>query len=300
MGKIEKEINMNQESIIKLIKKCKLESIQNNLLKAARDCIIITTEKKDGYSNIGNSRFGGYPDLPENFDYPENIDDEKMTFIAQLNLQEICQLGINTHLPNSGMLYFFLGNDHDGASDIDNYVIYCDVHQSKLNTLHPDEEDIFVLNEERDFTPYKLNLSSGIDFPGYGSYEFDHLGLDKDNMDSYLDFYEKLKKAEQQSKIHGYYEDVNGAVAIGTAMAYYNLGWTSYINEQTQKLMKHLKTDEKGVQKELEKFVLLLEVDSHMDVGFSWWDDGKLQFIIHKNDLAKKDFSKVYANIETG
>lgn len=48
-----------------------------------------------------------------------------------------------------------------------------------------------------------------------------------------------------------------------------------------------------------EDWIVLLKVASNNNCGFCFWDAGELVFLIHKSDLAKKDFSNIYASIES-
>ena len=48
-----------------------------------------------------------------------------------------------------------------------------------------------------------------------------------------------------------------------------------------------------------DEWVCLLELDSHMDVGFCFWDAGTLTFVIHQEDLRRNDFSRVHVSLES-
>ena len=56
-------------------------------------------------TEIGNSKFFGAPDLPENFEWPVDEDGYDMDFICQINCAEVCRF--NPFIPKNGMLYFF-------------------------------------------------------------------------------------------------------------------------------------------------------------------------------------------------
>jgi len=65
----------------------------------------------------GDSKIGGKPDLPIDFDWPE-YKGEAMVFLCQINCKEICFF--NEDLPNYGWLYFFLYVEK--AGQIKNYI----------------------------------------------------------------------------------------------------------------------------------------------------------------------------------
>jgi len=54
---------------------------------------------------IGDSKFFGCPDLPEEFDWPVDEDEFDMEFICQINCA--CVNKTEPLMPEKGMLYFF-------------------------------------------------------------------------------------------------------------------------------------------------------------------------------------------------
>lgn len=70
---------------------------------------------------IGKSHWWGFPDLPENVDFPalpaqdnETSDEgeDLLTFICQINLNDIAPYDTENLLPHQGMLYFFASLDY--------------------------------------------------------------------------------------------------------------------------------------------------------------------------------------------
>ena len=55
----------------------------------------------------GKSHWWGFPDLPEDFEWPCNIYGDLLTFICQIRLDEIAELDPKGILPHKGMLWFF-------------------------------------------------------------------------------------------------------------------------------------------------------------------------------------------------
>ena len=66
----------------------------------------------------GKTHWWGFPDLPDGVEYPVNgdsdgeDDEDTMTFICQINLQDIAQFDTDRLLPSKGMLYFFANIDY--------------------------------------------------------------------------------------------------------------------------------------------------------------------------------------------
>ncbi len=56
-------------------------------------------------TDLGDSKFFGAPDLPEDFDWPQDEEAFDMEFICQINCSDANKF--NSSVPDSGMLYFF-------------------------------------------------------------------------------------------------------------------------------------------------------------------------------------------------
>ena len=80
--------------------------------------IKITTQKTD--SNLfGRSKWWGFPDMPDELDYPEipvndegDIFNDPLTFICQIRCDELAPYDVENLLPHQGMLYFFGALDY--------------------------------------------------------------------------------------------------------------------------------------------------------------------------------------------
>ncbi|WP_190809553.1 DUF1963 domain-containing protein [Flagellimonas sp. S3867] len=56
--------------------------------------------------NVGPSKQGGLPDLPEDIEWPP-----KLQFLCQINLDEIKKYDWHDYLPGSGMIWVFISDD---------------------------------------------------------------------------------------------------------------------------------------------------------------------------------------------
>jgi len=73
--------------------------------------IEITYGEPDDYSQVGNSRLGGWPDVPADFVWPRSSAGKYMHMVFQLNLADIASM--QAILPASGVMQFFLGGELD-------------------------------------------------------------------------------------------------------------------------------------------------------------------------------------------
>lgn len=77
------------------------------LSKLLRECLRFeTVPTADAEIAIGTTKFGGYPDLPHDFPWPE-FKGLSLDFLGQLDLSEAPPLDASVTLPTSGLLSFF-------------------------------------------------------------------------------------------------------------------------------------------------------------------------------------------------
>ena len=105
-------------SLSSAIESNRLSRVKDALHELSRECVRLSAERTtDSKTPIGISKFGGEPDVPPSFDWPM-WDDEPMTFLGQINCQQISQILAPSFFPDSGLLYFFNFVDVDGCYDI--------------------------------------------------------------------------------------------------------------------------------------------------------------------------------------
>ena len=77
---------------------------------------VIFDKERAGAVQKGSSKFGGKPDLPENFKWPycltDSFDDTEvknrpLLFLAQINCEEVSEYDAEGLLPERGIMYFF-------------------------------------------------------------------------------------------------------------------------------------------------------------------------------------------------
>ena len=111
----------NERLLRSLIAKHRLQQVENAIVEQATECALLIRGQREDYAVVGNSRYGGVPDLPASIPWPHLLDGY-LNFLMQINLREIPSICGNT-LPKSGMLYFFLASDDD-ASDVTAKVLF--------------------------------------------------------------------------------------------------------------------------------------------------------------------------------
>ncbi|AOY15471.1 cytoplasmic protein [Bacillus sp. ABP14] len=88
-----------------LIDKYGLTHLKEELMNTVFPCIKVVPKQAETVA-IGSSKMGGIPDLPATFEYPTHKGNP-LQFIAQFNLNDLQNVGIDHDFPEKGMLYFF-------------------------------------------------------------------------------------------------------------------------------------------------------------------------------------------------
>lgn len=243
---------------------------------------------EEDYAGTGNHRFGGMPDLPADITYPEYYDDYrkqhyKYEFIAQINCEALAPL--QEYLPRTGTLFFFLETIHnlgnpDGHAPCK--VLYVEDSSTLLSGSRFSfaEEEFFELEGGR-YAAYKADATVKNSAPAFYSWHSNQhifrgaarlLLQQEDLLEELYDVFEEPVKSlgESDHEINGY-------------------GFTQHESPELQAAL--------ACKGNPEDWTILLTVKSRGD--FQWGDAGDLFFVIHKSDLAKKDFRKVFVTIES-
>lgn len=270
-----------------LIKAHKLTKYKKPLLSLIKRTVGFRQTGQEDYDEVGNHRFGGRPDLPKHIDYPIFYDkDEKKQFhyefIAQINCEHIAHL--QDYLPRSGSLFFFFKSIHFFGYDTSNlaHVIYVEYNNtlSSGQRFELREEDFFELWDGQ-YSAQKAEAFARVSTPSFFAYY----------QNSYL-FEGKAKSLADKEELledlyDPYEEEVSSLKEFDHAINSY--GFTQHESPELQAAL-----NQKGNPQD---WVILLLVKSRGD--FQWGDAGDLFFVIHKSDLAKRDFSNVFITMES-
>lgn len=289
-------LDEHQEALLRdRIVEYDVDVVGEEIVELAQPAAYMVTDEPDDYSEIGNTRLGGVPDLPIGAEFP-STPDGLMLFVAQINLEKLPYIHQNP-LPDYGMLYFF----HSGMeSRFDLHsILYFDGDFNDLERAP--NYAVSEFDEGEDFTilnPYRVQMATGITLPPYESIDYflltekvESLGLDSyEWSDRYFNLTDSLQGFEvrfdsELSHILGY------SSSIGRDPAY-----------EAQKIRQGMRVFDENEPdlSQVKKWHLLLEVGSNMDVGMQWSDAGFLQFVIHDDDLGQLDFRHTYSSVESG
>ncbi|GGH64026.1 uncharacterized protein YwqG [Filimonas zeae] len=233
----------------------------------ARAAVGFYTVAEDDYARTGQHRFGGLPDLPTGVGYPffttHDGEEKAWQFIAQINCADVAPL--QQYLPRTGILYFFIKDQEQS----DPLVMYYDGDIATLQSareLTITEEDVYDQNGV--YAPWMADTAKYPSIPHAWNNELE--------------------------------DDPDEAEALKQALYPNNTRPAHSINSYVFK--QHDNPEAEAVDKlkgKPEDWMVLLRVSSDNNPGFNFWDAGEIYFVIHKSDLAKKEFSNVYCGLES-
>jgi uncharacterized protein YwqG len=254
-----------------------IEDIKKALEITVKPYIAISVTKEVGNISLLQSKFGGFPYLPQDFEYPKTAEGNYLYLLAQINFVEVPRL---EGFPEKGILQFYIANDDlyginfDNQFDRDGFrVLYFpDLDMDNLVT-----DFSFLPLDDLDYLPLSLNINK-----------------------EYL----ALSFTEQSAPIsHGDYkfEDIAGSEIVDFIYdnnIFDNEDFFSQYRGDGHKIGGYpwfMQSDPREFLPDPEEpYVLLLQIDSIGSI--MWGDAGVGNFFIRESDFRKLDFSNVMYN----
>lgn len=283
-------------------KKYDLDKILDTLRKNE---IAVTTRKAKNGGSVYRSKFGGKPAVPAGFEWPrfdaENYDGETanrpLSFLCQINLEEICSYDKENLLPKKGLLLFFYkqesmrwGFDPEDAGCSRVYY-FEDVSQLAETDLPDDMKDEYKVKE------YDLSFAAKDSYPSFEELDC-HSDVDCD-WDDYDEAVEKkgYEIESERHKLLGYADLVQGEMLTECeriTRGLYCGDHKSYVDTP-----EDVKEDISGAATD---WVLLFQMASIQedDYELMFGDLGNLYFYIRKQDLKERNFDKVWLVLQCG
>lgn len=242
--------------------------------KAAIPFVSIKALPKDDLA-LEESKFGHYPCMPLNFEYPKDSEGRFMYPLAQINCSQIPHL---EGYPQSGYLQFYIsGFDDVYGLDFDNQQ-----NQTNFRVLYFEENEVEQFKVDFSFLdkvmqsdmlpvhkPHGLEFTKSIEYVGLQDVHYDKVPTNLHNFSlSYPELEDDLMDMAYDTFSN------NG----------HKMGGYAYFTQE----------DPRKYKDEFKDYILLFQLDSDDDI--MWGDVGVANFFIHPDDLAKRDFGKVMYN----
>ena len=260
-----------------------LEPYRQQIAESVRPFIRITTEASPNVG-IAESKLGGAPYLPLGTEYPKDKNGDDMVLIAQINFAEVPPLA---PFPASGILQFYISNSKhynyglaftntpDENKKQENWrVLWFDTvvtDETLLNTNFPaSTAEIAGTPFETKNLPVKLHFELSYSPVAPGDYQIPRV-LSYAVTDSY-----GTPDKQDYAKLDAYSE----------------IFWPSNVGHHLGGYAYFTQTDPRFNAKLNVPSFVLLQLDS--DKVMMWGDVGVAHLFISPEDLAARDFSRVY------
>lgn len=278
---------------------------KNMLETSKRNAILINYSEEENKEKLlkGTSKIGGKPDLPKDFqwfyyngeDYKKIVENRPLSFLMQINCEEVHKYDKESLLPEKGMLYFFyeLFTMTWGFSPQDR-------GSAKVFYYDGEIEDLVPADFPEDMEEDCIIPESKINFESMNDYPIDFLDYyDPDDSDEEMDRKEKEFEKEldelgykaDTTKLLGHPELIQGEYweeceGVAGKNIYYGSAPIKYGSDEVKKSIKENAKD----------WILLMQVSELEigDYGLYFGDSGKIYFNIRKEDLKNKNFDNVW------
>jgi hypothetical protein len=229
----------------------------------------------------GVSRYGGRPDLPPDWAWPE-FEGRPMAFLGQFDLGLAAGLAPDTLWPARGWLYFFAWFPQPSASGkfpirkkpAEYRVLWFDGSRGMLRPRdYPDR-----LPPDLRFQPAYLQPATAFGLPGWNDWRIERLGLPERDLNRLADF--SGVYGVEEDHLFGYAYPLRSHPGWDWSAAYLGLDPDSLSPVQRQEL-QYLRAD----------FVHLLSFE--LNPTFPSLGTARAYWGIRRQDLVRKDFSKV-------
>lgn len=233
------------------------------------------------------SKFGGYPYWSKNMEYPTSkADGEKLILLAQINFAEVPHL---EDFPEKGILQFFIKNNDDYGCGFDSdqqwEIVF---HENIEEPMTEDELRALGVKAASEIDKDECYLPLNSEFALSFEETVHSIGS---ACDEYFD-----KAVEKAAK------ELNLPLPEGNFSAYNALNSEVYESFFDEYQVGHrisgypffTQSDPRSADSGYD--VLLLQIDTDEDGGHEimWGDSGIANFFIKREDLKKRDFSKVF------
>ena len=269
-----------KSKLTNLLLKHNLIGAQEIIVSEALLAICFELTEKDPSNVVGNTRFGGSPDVPLSFEHPKT-EERFWTFVAQINLQELAPH--QGFLPRTGMFSFF----------------YEDINQDseKIKVFYFRQEEVkkqFQYPTDAQFSEEGAGVSSAV---GYLANYSQHISLPYDyNLSNQMMTLEGRKFARSISEEYSEnYEKLCDELYPDKRTNSGKHFINSFVFSQNETPPTYAAEKSGG---RAEEWINLLTLNFDKKLAFSSFGDcGTLSFLIHATDLKALDTSKVRAQI---
>lgn len=237
---------------------------------------LVATRTDDREIAVGVSKFGGAPDVPEDFAWPM-WNERPLSFVAQINLDEIAPFDIKNKLPSSGLLSFFYDMNEDSdwpwgeLADEGGWRVFHLEGKLKRAEVSVETQISHGLKTATITAQIFCDIPNSIYWIDVDAIELlEEIDL-KENREC-EEFLESLQTQRRSLKMLGHSTIVQNDARCETV-------W----------MTKRGNPDE---------WLVLLQMDMDDELDWMWGDGGAMFYLMHRDDLANRAFDKCWLNAQ--
>lgn len=270
----------------KLFKAFELQKYLDKIKPLIRPKIELTLiPAEESQFDTARSKIGGQPHLTKEQDYPKNEHGKSLSFIGQINFEEVAQHDKSGLLPKQGLVSFFYCADQEvwGFDPKD---------RQRFNVIYTENTDGLVkrdfpsdLEAHSIFKPNFLAFTSSLSLPTWDDDSIESL-IQEEDSDNYAEV-----SGGSDNQILGYANCIQSTMELECQLVTNGLycGDSTAYNDPRREELENGKSD----------WVLLLQIDSEEEkTGMMWGDSGRIYFWIKKQDLLNKNFEQTWCILQ--
>lgn len=248
--------------------------------KVSRPAILLKTARAvESKTDLGQSKIGGQPDLPEGMEWPAFKDGKPLAFLAQINLAEVASVSKLPGLPASGLLSFFSVFGWQSEDDADPQLPPGRYEHGWTRVLyHPGSHKAL----QRCRTPSDVN--------SFRAAKVTFVAITCFPTDTKEPAIAKLKwKRDVKEKYNDFVMAYNGARdhQLGNPARNLLLGYADYEQDFVKEVAD-------------ENLQLLFQLGSDENARMCWGDGGFIYFWVRPKDLARRNFARIFTDYQCG
>lgn len=282
----------DQKKLIEVIEMYAVEPYRKSLMKEIQPSVRLKTT---GISckELGKTKLGGCPDISRNISWAKSkFDNSYLSFLGQINLEEVEGFDEHELLPKKGMLYFFFNLD----SGDDGKIMFSREVNELVKAVPPEEfkEEKKSLikrlltgkSKKRILKESEVEIYKEYGYPSWDSLRLERIqkitGTDIKPINAFKEgiFEDSYGEEETTSNHHllGNYKGIQNE--------FHELNFVDFKNRN----LENLTISEIG---EALQWKLLFQFDSDKNLEISWGDWGRIYFFILEDDLKNQNFENI-------
>lgn len=299
-----------QKTMETLIDQLNLGILKTKLLNELRFNYCLNAVEIEDYAQLGNSRFGGSPDLPKEVEYPQNEEGD-YDFLCQINFADFPDR--LEKLPTKGILYVFCKED-----DTEDYQVIFSKSTDNLMKKNPPSGKINSNWRGEPYDGLKISFEMAHYFSGNAIDEV--YDISEEKYDALIATGAKFNSHILANGIDGEgyaYKYLHGFETLGYISLHQNFeasrdsllrdieknwGQPNYDNTALLKMKEQILRFDQEKEKHLkngDKVTCLISLQSLSRLGWCWNDAGDLQLFVLDEDLEKENFENVLLYISS-